>query len=123
MLPSLRTSLFATPAGKGEEGYVPAHVDHVMLFCPKLTQHLAAEDPARLADQVLFYTSIANPVPHATIAQQTALANALIDFASSQHSKAHASAHTGLRKVAVTSTGRRLVSVEVHPQYWMHAVR
>ncbi|WFC94609.1 hypothetical protein MBRA1_001242 [Malassezia brasiliensis] len=74
--------LFATPAGKGETGYVPAHVDHVMLFCPKLTQHLAAEDPARLTDQVLFYTSIANPVSHAAIAQQVALANALIDFAS-----------------------------------------
>lgn len=93
----------------------------MMIFCPRLTQHLAAEDPARLADQILYYTSLENAVAQATIVRQVALANALTDFASSVHRQHHP--ETGLRRLAVGSKARRLILVEVQPHFWLHVVR
>lgn len=124
MLPSaLRTGLFS-PQGEGRGPvYVPAHVHYMLIFCPRITEHLSVEDPARLSDQVLFFTSIENPVSQGTIVRQVALANALVDFASSQHRNQHDNEEPGLRRLAVSSDARRLLLLEVQPHFWVHVVR
>lgn len=50
--------------------------------------------------------------------RQVALANALIDFASSMQAEA---AGAELRTLAVGTTARRLYLVEVAPDLWLHA--
>ncbi|WFC99298.1 hypothetical protein MYAM1_002042 [Malassezia yamatoensis] len=71
------------------------------------------EHPSRLADQILFYTSIENPVSQTTIVRQVALANALIDFANRQYKQQYPETKDQRnRRVAVNSSSKRWISVE-----------
>ncbi|WFD43387.1 hypothetical protein MPSI1_002048 [Malassezia psittaci] len=122
MLPALGSGLFSGHEGSNELKYRPAHVHHVILFNPRLTEHLSTEHPSRLADQILFYTSIENPVSQTTIVRQVALANALIDFANRQYEQQYPEAKGQTnRRVSVNSSSRRWISVEVQPNYWLYA--
>lgn len=102
--------------------YRPAHVNYVMIFAPVLSEHLDAEDPTRLVEQILFYTSIERTVAQVNMVRQVALANALVDFASSMHRQQQCDG-ADLRRLAVASVARRLYLVEVLPDLWIHAVR
>lgn len=118
----LRPHLFASSDKGVDDGYIPAHVHYMMIFCPKWTQHLSDEDPARLADQLLFYTTKENAVSQPAILRQVALANAFTEFATGVHEQHARQGVQGLRRLAVAAGARTLVFVEALPGLWVHAV-
>ncbi|WFD20263.1 hypothetical protein MCAP1_002507 [Malassezia caprae] len=101
-----------------EAHYEPAQVQYLVIFSPRLTEHLDAEDPERLAGQILYYTDIEQAVSQVQTMRQVALANALIDFATSMQADAGGAE---LRTLAVGTTARRLYLIEVAPDLWLHA--
>lgn len=100
--------------------YVPAAVEYLTVFSPSLTQRLGAEDPARLVQQILYYTGGAHAVKQTDMVRQVALGHALVDFAASMQRDAAAADEP--RTLAVGATTRRLYLVEVAPSLWLHAV-
>ncbi|WFD07039.1 hypothetical protein MVES1_002395 [Malassezia vespertilionis] len=123
---ALRKRLFADPQLHGTTKahgapYEPAYVQYLLVFSPLLTANLHAEDPAKLADQILYYTSMESAVPQAKLVRQVALANAFADFATWMHGQQYHTTDTGLRSLAIGSQHRRLVLVEVAQDMWMHA--
>ncbi|WFD35477.1 hypothetical protein MCUN1_002333 [Malassezia cuniculi] len=97
--------------------YTPAYVHYVIVFSPKLGQSHAAEDTARLTEQIIAYTSRESAVPQAQMVRQVALANALIAFGTEMHgSHSHSR-----RRLAAGSRLRRLLLIEVEPDLWLHA--
>ena len=101
--------------------YVPAQVQYVMLFSPVLTEHLGAEDPARLIGQLLTCTSRESAVSHVQTVRRIALANALIDFGTSMQHHCRPEASDEMRTLAIHSSHRRFYLVEVVPDMWLHA--
>ena len=101
--------------------YVPAQVQYVMLFSPVLTEHLGAEDPARLIGQLLTCTSRESAVSHVQTVRRIALANAFIDFGTSMQHHCRPEASDEMRTLAIHSSHRRFYLVEVVPDMWLHA--
>ena len=95
--------------------YVPAQVQYVMLFSPVLTEHLGAEDPARLIGQLLTCTSRESAVSHVQTERRIALANAFIDFGTSMQHHCRPDTRDEMRTLAVQSSHRRFYLVEVMP--------
>ncbi|KAL4398772.1 hypothetical protein ACI68E_004169 [Malassezia pachydermatis] len=102
--------------------YKPAHVQYVMIFSPRWTEHKEAEDPERLVGQLLMYTSTEGAVSHGQMTRQVAMANALIDFTASMHQHIHTLPTTNLRSLAIALATRRMYLLEVLPDLWMYTV-
>lgn len=96
--------------------YTPAFVHYVVVFSPALSRQHAAEDPARVTDQILVYTGRESAVPRAQMIRQVALANALIAFATEMHGS-----QSSTRRISAGSSMRRLLLVEVERDVWLHA--
>lgn len=101
--------------------YVPAQVQYVMLFSPVLTEHLGAEDPARLIGQLLTCTSRESAVSQVQTVRRIALANAFIDFGTSMQHHCRPDTSDEMRTLAIHSSDRRFYLVEVVPDMWLHA--
>lgn len=124
MVPAaLKARLYGPSAGyrTTPDAYEPAHVEYLMVLSPTLSEHLGAEDPARLTTQILFYTGSGSTVSAEQTVRNVALANALVEFGSAMHERQYA-ASAALRRVSADSEARRLLFVEVQSGYWIHAV-